>query len=121
MKQQTRSLQAAARRHQTGPTPKRYRYPAELRRRILAHLERRRAEGATLSAVAAEVGVTTQTLRRWLERDRQPAKLRRVVVTEPEPRPRSAVAERAILVTPTGYRVEGLSVEAVVRILRSLS
>ncbi len=40
-------------------------YPARLRAQVLAHVERRRRTGIALEAIAAELGLTATTLRKW--------------------------------------------------------
>jgi hypothetical protein len=79
-------------------------------------LARERSE-EPLGRVAAELGVTAMSLQRWLEQG-EPARFRPVEV-EPE-----AVAisqgRGLVLITPRGYRVEGLEAETLSSLLRVL-
>ena len=88
------------------------RYATALRARAIGFAEQRRAEGRSWSEVAAEVGLRVETVRRWC------------VERGPQMRAVEVVAERAehgvTLVTAAGLRVEGLSVEEVVAVLRAL-
>ena len=43
-----------------------HRYPLELRERVVAYLDARRAEGVTVQAVGDELGMDWRTLGRWL-------------------------------------------------------
>ena len=90
------------------------RYPAELRALAVAVAEERREE--PLARVAADLGVNTMSLQRWLEQE-EPAGFRPIEV---EPEPAGEPARGLRLITPRGYRVEGLEIEAVVSLLRVL-
>lgn len=90
------------------------RYPAQLRALAVALAEERRDE--PLARVAADLGVSAVSLQRWCEQG-EPAGFRPVEVDqEGAGRP----AKGLVLVTPRGYRVEGLEAEALVSFLRVL-
>jgi len=76
----------------------------------------RQAEGVAVSRVARELGLWPDTLIRWLRAASRRGV--RAVTVEPEPVQRAA---QPVLVTPRGVRVEGLDVEALVHVLRSLA
>lgn len=107
----------AARPHQ------RHQLSAELRARAIAYARRRKADGASASAIAQELGVSQPTVGYWLAGGRAKAlmlarptsarALREVVVDE-----RSITALR--IVSPAGYRLEGLSLEQAAIVLRAL-
>jgi transposase-like protein len=102
MHDRARSHLAAARRQQSGHPPTRYRYPAELRSRMVAHALRRRGGGASLEEVARELGVTGQTLGRWLREEGHTPKLRRVVVARGAPTKVLRTAEHPSWSRPPG-------------------
>jgi hypothetical protein len=97
------------------------RFAPELRRRIIAYAERRRQEGASWMSIATELGACFETVRRWCGGGSVPAgrPLRRVeVIAEPV----VAMSTRAPLavVTANGLRIEGVSLDEVVTLVRAL-
>ena len=90
------------------------RYPRQLRDEILAYAEERRGQGAAKSAVARSLGLNPHTFYSWLGDGGQRPEFHRVRVAE-------TAAAQPVLVTPHGYRVEGLDVGGVVRLLRELA
>lgn len=94
------------------------RYPVELRALAVAVAADRKEE--PLARVAADLGVTPLSLRRWLE----PGEAVRFRPVEIEPgsaeAPGEAPASGVALITPRGYRVEGLAAWDLVSLLRAL-
>jgi len=88
------------------------RLSADLRARATSYTRRRSSEGAPQSAIAAELGVSTVSIARWL-RSRDGAALVPVSVI-PEPRSESASFE---VVSPRGLRVVGLTLDDVCALL----
>lgn len=88
------------------------RYPAQLRSMAVALAQERSEE--PLGRVAADLGISALSLQRWLQQG-EPARFRPVEV-EPE-----AVATSQgrglVLITPRGYRVEGLEAETLSSLL----
>ena len=91
----------------------------ELRKLAVEYARERVAEGTAIADVARELGTTPATLRNWMK------------PTEPEFRPVDMVGplppwvgERTwpalTLVTPAGFRLEGLDVVAAARLLQLL-
>src|SRR5687768_6547566 len=79
------------------------RYPKELRQRVVAWAQRRHSQGASWEAIKAELGQKFDTVRRWcLAADRSRALVPVRVVPASVPRTVS-------IVSPTGFRVEGLT------------
>lgn len=112
--QQARGLRRRVARHGGGRGK---RYPAVLRAEVSRWArERYAANGGSWSAIAAEVGLRMETVRRW-------------ATSEVPERPRGIVAveliagaiAKPVVISPNGYRVEGLSVDEVVGLLRELS
>lgn len=86
-------------------------YPLELRAEVVAAA---RALDQPIARTARELGVSVFTLHDWLRRD--DSVIKPVVMVE-----RAPTATAVVLVTPTGFRIEGLDEAAVVRVLRALS
>jgi transposase-like protein len=94
------------------------RYPSELKQRIAAYVRTRRSEGANWSAIALEIGgPPAQTLARWCApNDDSAGALVPVDVVQVTPVRAAIIA----IVSPTGWRLEGLDVEDAVAVLRAL-
>ena len=80
------------------------------RKEAVAYFERRRGEGASVARIAAELGVGKTTLERWRPRGSRFVRVEAVADSG------AAVA----LVSPSGYRIEGLSLEQAVGLLSRL-
>jgi transposase-like protein len=101
----------------TLPSGRRRRYARALKARIVDVAQARRAQGATWTQLAEQLGVSLETLRRWcaMTSTKGPARMRRVrVVAHP------AASSVVSLVSASGHRVEGLTLEQVVVLLRAL-
>jgi len=92
------------------------RYPAELKARIIELAQMRRLESASWVQIAGDVGIAFETLRRWCLA--APAQRSRVMV------PVRVVADRGervvSVVSSGGHRIEGLTLEEAVAVLRLL-
>ena len=89
------------------------RYSGQLRLAAVAYLRRKKGEGASLERVASELGVSHWSLSRWVRESVVAGVLRPVEVEE-------VSSNEFSLLTPRGYRVEGLSEESVVRLVERL-
>ena len=85
-------------------------YPARVRAAVVAAALDLVVAGWTPTALARELGLAATTLVLWLRRPVEPS-FRPVTVIEPSP-PRGW-SSSLTLVTPGGYRVEGLDIHAV--------
>ncbi len=96
---------------------KRRSFTDEQRQSAVGYLrEQRASNGRSWRSVAEELGVTETLLRRWSEKYPRTSKAEfRAVEIVNSPGSRSAV------ITPRGFRVEGLSVEEIAVLLQSLS
>jgi transposase-like protein len=92
------------------------RYSAQLRRLAVAVVEEHRDE--PLSRIARALGVSDVSLQRWVEQA-QPARFRPVQVSL-ESEPEAPVAGGLVLITPRGYRVEGLDAASLISLLGRL-
>lgn len=95
------------------------RYPARLRRLAVEFAIEASQAGWRVGRIARHLGIRRSTLERWCaEPEAEGAvEMREVVVSEEAG---FELATGAVLVTPEGYRVEGLSGEALVELLRAL-
>jgi hypothetical protein len=84
----------------------------ELKARISAWIRAQRAEGRTVAELAAELGIASGTVLRW---SNGPVTAIVPVRVVPDETP-STIA----VVSPSGFRVEGLSLADAVRVLREL-
>ena len=117
MDTQVRVFRKRAREENGGRKGTSLRYSRELRLDADRYLKRRRQAGGSLEIAAGELGVSCWSLSRWQqesESERQFA-LVPVEITEED-----STARTPTLVTPRGYRVEGLSEEVLVRLVERL-
>ena len=91
----------------------RWRCPGGLRAEVIDYAKDRRSHGDGVATIAVELGVSESGLSRWLHSAE--AGFREVRI-----RPESSSAADLVLVTPRGYRLEGLSEGLAVRLLREL-
>jgi AraC-like DNA-binding protein len=93
------------------------RVPEAVRERVLEYAFAERAEDKSWATLARELGLSSSTLQRWASgASRRPAPLRRVrVVGE-----RRSEPPRVVLVSPAGYRLEGLDPEQALAMLGRL-
>lgn len=93
------------------------RYSAELRRLAVAVAQERREE--PLSRIARELGVSVVSLQRWIERE-EPARFRPVQVLPAAEPDLCGPSPGLTLITPRGYRVEGLDASSLATLLGAL-
>src|SRR5271154_6897626 len=92
------------------------RYDAELKSRVVAFAHAQRGEGRSWAQVATELGLRFETLRRWCVKRSPslPRAMRRVeIVAEGAPR-------ELTVVSLSGLRIEGLTLEDAVALLRAV-
>lgn len=113
MDEQLRVFRERARQENRG-SKKRRRYTRELREEAVAYVERRKREGASVERIASELGVSSVSLSRWSRAKGNTKSLVPVeIVANEDPSGLS-------LLTPRGYRLEGLSEASAVRLLERL-
>lgn len=105
-------LREAITRSRTGH--KNWRCPAPLRQRIVEFTKAQRQEGLGVLPIAKQLGLSQSGLNRWLE-DGSQGKLRPVRIAEA---PTSQT--KIVLITPGGYRLQGLDVASAADLLRRL-
>jgi hypothetical protein len=98
-----------------GPRRRGARIPGTLRGAIGAYARRERAKGVALGTIAAAVGVSKESIRRWVTATRS-RRLLPVVV-------RDAVVDGpgVTVIAPGGYRVEPLTLAQAAELLRRLA
>ena len=109
-----RSLRIMLRHHLRGRQGTAIRYTPELRARIVAFVRDREKEGASLAAATRVLGLRYATVRPWLCKE---PRLRRIKIVAATVTPR----RDPVLVTPFGVRVEGLDLDAIATLLRTLA
>ena len=98
-----------------GPTS---RVPVAVREKVLRYAELERRRGTSWRRIAATVGLSSTAVQRWaVATPRARRRLAPVTVTTPT----APLDDGLTLVTPTGYRLEGLRLETALGVLRSLS
>jgi transposase-like protein len=109
-----KNLQTAIRRERRGQRRKALRYPAKLREAVVEFVRGERSRGTSLISLADALDLPINTLSRWCEKYERGSRLAPVEVVSGGP------ADGPVLVTPSGHRVEGLSVESLFQLLERL-
>ena len=87
----------------------------ELRERIATWCLRRREQGAFWTEIARDVGVPAQTLKRWMTSVSRPLAMKPVEIVA------GHASSTVSIVTPAGVRVEGVTLDQAITILRGLT
>ena len=88
----------------------RRRFTEAQRAEAVQYLKRRRREGTSVGAIAEELGLGRTTLERWRSRESSFVRVEAALDAAPH----------LALVSPSGYRIEGLSLEQAVGLLSRL-
>lgn len=99
-----------------GQNQQRLRYSAELQRQVVEAARAACRRGMSRAGVARALGIFDPTLRKWLEASSASGQLSRVRVIDERQPPRGLA-----LVTPAGYRLEGLDPATAAAVLRLLA
>ena len=91
----------------------RWRCPLDLRAKVIDYAKARRSHGDGVAKIAVDLGLSESGLSRWL-------RFRQEGFREVRIRAESPTAADLALVTPRGYRLEGLSESLALRLLREL-
>lgn len=101
---------------------RRRRYSQELRRSILSWVERAEASGIPRVQCVHMLGMNNVwRIASWRDREVAVAARKTGVALVRVDTPAVAVSNGAVLVTPSGYRVEGLALEQLASLLRELA
>ena len=123
-----RRLRSQARLFENRRQPTGTRYSPAFRAEVVRHARAQVREGVAVSRIARSLGLRPKTLTLWM-RDMPASKLRTVRVVSGERDARAlpsaaavpAAEQRLVVVTPSGVRVEGLDLEGIVHLMRSLA
>ncbi len=100
-----------------GPGGRGRRIPSQLRLRLVAAAKPLRRQGLSLTAVADRLGVTAVTIQRWCSEEPRANEQVGVVPVHLQPSAQSP----CVVVSPDGWRVEGLSVQEAASLLKAVS
>ncbi len=95
----------------------RWRTPRALREEIVSWATKLQSAGHGIADIAGTIGLSESALRRWLAPSDSSGKLRRVRVEKGGSLPG---LQSLVMVTPAGYRLEGLNLDQAVEVLRRL-
>ena len=96
------------------------RLPPQLRDRIITAARQARSAGKSMNAIAALVGVSSQSIMRWLRPAGSPTGPRLVPVRLAAARPSGPDASTLTLISPTGWKIFGLDVSQAAALLRAV-
>jgi transposase-like protein len=113
MEERIRRLRVRLKTLSQGRVPRGLRYPAEVRDEIV----RLAGEAGSPSAVAQALGVPVGTIVRW-GRPRAGQPLRRIAIAAEPPAIAASAPPTLVLLTPDGWRVEGLDVATLLAVLQ---
>ena len=95
-------------------------YPADIRQRVVAYTQTRRARGESWRRIGRSVGLRAETVRRWCA-EATPGPTTALVPVEVSDAARASTpAPGPVLVSPGGWRVEGLSLAEVAELVGRL-
>jgi transposase-like protein len=114
MDKKLRAFRKQAREENRGRRGLARRYSRQLRLDAVAYLKRKKRDGMSVERVASELGVSNWSLSRWSQESERRGEVVPVEVTASEE------SAKLSLVTPKGYRIEGLSEERVLRLVERL-
>jgi transposase-like protein len=101
---------------------KRWRCPVELRSRVVTYARSCRDKGEAVADIAVRLGLIESTLARWLRRAENETSpgFRSVSIVPSDSGSFPETSPHLTLITPQGYRVEGLDLASAAELLRSL-
>jgi hypothetical protein len=88
-----------------------------VRAQVLAYTRRQRGAGRSWTRIAHTVGLSVGSLKNW---SRTPPPARTLVPVEVAARPPEVPVAALVVVSPGGYRVEGLDLATASALLRAL-
>ena len=97
------------------------RYPKDFKEDAVEAVDRLRKEGWTQTAVSEALGIPWVTLKRWRGDGEDSSKEKATKGFRPVEVVDGAGTHRAALVSPSGWRIEGLSLAELIEVARRLS
>jgi len=94
-------------------------YPAEIRHRVGRYAQRRRDQGCSWHAIARETGISINALQKWTAAVRESRPPTGLVPVQIRPCSEETIPA-PVLITPGGYRVEGLDLAGCALLLQSV-
>ena len=96
------------------------RIPDDVRAMVVRYTRQQRRRGVSWRTIATELGLSATAMQRWAKRSERP-RARRATGMVPVQVREECLEERGLaVVTPSGVRVEGLSLESAVHVLQQL-
>ena len=100
-------------------------WPREIRIRVGRHARTRRSRGEGWTVIGNSLGISRNTVRVWVKAQglaaNSSAMVPVVVVEDPHTIPTSTpVVSELVLISPSGFRLEGLSISAAITALEQL-
>jgi len=97
-----------------GPRGRGARLPDEVRRELIAFARGRHRDGVGVRRIAAATGVSPESIRRWTARDEPRSTARELVAVEVRAEVAPAAMGALSVCSPSGYRIDGLTLEQAV-------
>jgi hypothetical protein len=116
MDDRVRRLRARLQACSRGRAPRGVRYPAELRAEVVRLAREGQGAGVQAGALAKQLGLPAATITRWGGPAPHP-RVRRIRIAAGPPAVTASPAA-PVLVTPQGWRIEGLDVATLLRVLQ---
>ena len=119
MHPEAQKFQEAAAKHLCGRKGLSARYSRPLRAMAVEFVLKRKSEGGSFRSAAKILGISENSLQRWMKETVPQTPRFKPVDIVPETRANNE-AQKPVLITPQGHRVEGLDVDGMAALLRNL-
>ena len=97
------------------------RIPDDVRAMVVRYARQQRRRGVSWRTISTELGLSATAMQRWAKRRERSRSRRAAAMVLPVQVREERLDERSLaVVTPSGMRVEGLSLEGAVRVLQQL-
>ena len=94
------------------------RIPDDVRAMVVRYARQQRRRSVSWRTIASELGVSASAMQRWAKRCERPRPRRAAAMVPVQVREEPLKERGLAVVTPSGLRVEGLSLEAAVHVLQ---
>jgi hypothetical protein len=98
-------------------------YPAELKQRLMTWAESAERAGMSLPQIGTALGMPQHRFQYWREREQQPevgAEPKAIVPVDVVADPPMPAFDEVTVVSPTGFRIEGLTMAQTIELMRAL-
>ena len=96
------------------------RIPDDVRAMVVRYARQQRRRGVPWRTIASGLGLSASAMQRWAKRHQRPRARRATAMVPVQVREERPEERGLAVVTPSGVRVEGLSLEAAVHVLQQL-